>query len=258
MEAKPELLEVLLVCASMLLFAALPALATSPVASWSAVGLTGGALVASVVARRPAARCVSTLAFLTALAWPFERSLLPWPITFALPLAVFAALALRNPAIRTGCPPLRRGSFGPSLVVRVFAIVAASSTALVLWVVLLRPDLSDLRGMLPSHPLPVLLLGGLGFALMNSVLEESAYRWVFQGALETTRLPPTAVIFLQGLAFGFMHIGGFPRGTVGVVLATIYGWMLGELRYRARGMVAPFIAHVFADLTIFAILLTMV
>jgi hypothetical protein len=38
-----------------------------------------------------------------------------------------------------------------------------------------------------------------------------------------------------------------------VVLASIYGLMLGMLRTWAGGLAAPVIAHIFADATIFAI-----
>ena len=41
-------------------------------------------------------------------------------------------------------------------------------------------------------------------------------------------------------------------------LATIFALMMGELRARSRGMLAPFVAHVFADVTIFLLVAAMV
>ncbi len=50
-----------------------------------------------------------------------------------------------------------------------------------------------------------------------------------------------------------MHLHGFPRGWSGVVLASIYGVMMGALCRRARGLLAPWAAHLFADLAIVAV-----
>ncbi|MCP5113866.1 MAG: CPBP family intramembrane metalloprotease, partial [bacterium] len=48
---------------------------------------------------------------------------------------------------------------------------------------------------------------------------------------------------------------GFPRGGIGVGLATVYGLILGLVWNRSRGMLAPWVAHVLADSTIVGILL---
>jgi hypothetical protein len=50
-----------------------------------------------------------------------------------------------------------------------------------------------------------------------------------------------------------MHLHGFPRGWSGVALASVYGLMMGALRQRARGLLAPWVAHLFADLAIVVI-----
>jgi membrane protease YdiL (CAAX protease family) len=41
-------------------------------------------------------------------------------------------------------------------------------------------------------------------------------------------------------------------------MAMIYGVMLGAIRRRSRGILAPFVTHVVADLVIFVILVLMV
>ena len=43
---------------------------------------------------------------------------------------------------------------------------------------------------------------------------------------------------------------------VGVVLASIYGLMLGMLRNWSNGLAAPVIAHICADATIFVLVLS--
>ncbi|MCC7535912.1 MAG: CPBP family intramembrane metalloprotease, partial [Deltaproteobacteria bacterium] len=43
-------------------------------------------------------------------------------------------------------------------------------------------------------------------------------------------------------------------GVLGMAMAFVYGLVLGALRVRARGMLAPFVAHVAIDLVVFALL----
>ena len=65
-------------------------------------------------------------------------------------------------------------------------------------------------------------------------------------------------LILQAVLFGIIHLHGVPGGNIGVVMASIYGLMLGSLRLVAKGMLAPFVAHVFADITIFSIVVNLV
>jgi membrane protease YdiL (CAAX protease family) len=59
---------------------------------------------------------------------------------------------------------------------------------------------------------------------------------------------------MQALAFGLLHLWGFPGGWTGVALASIYGAIMGAARFYAQGMFVPWAAHVLTDLTIFTIL----
>jgi membrane protease YdiL (CAAX protease family) len=74
-------------------------------------------------------------------------------------------------------------------------------------------------------------------------------------ALDRSLGPGFAALLLQALAFGAIHIRGFPRGWIGVGLACIYGLLMGVIRRRAGGMFAPWIAHVFTDVVIAGIVL---
>lgn len=221
------------------------------------VFLAAAAIGLAAISARFAHRAVfsaSLLTALTAVAWLVDPRFLPWPASFALPLGVYALLVWRIPSLRAAAPQVRRGEISGTILLLGFAIVATSSSALILWRWLLRPDLSDLDRMLPNQPVPLLLLGGLGFALLNAFLEEAVFRVVYLEALEAVG-PGWLAVAVQALAFGALHLHGFPRGAIGVGLATIYGLMLGALRLRARGMLAVYVAHVFADITIFTILL---
>jgi membrane protease YdiL (CAAX protease family) len=53
--------------------------------------------------------------------------------------------------------------------------------------------------------------------------------------------------------FGIGHLGGYPPGLLGALLATLYGVALGLLRHFSKGIGAAVVAHVFADATIFGI-----
>jgi hypothetical protein len=108
--------------------------------------------------------------------------------------------------------------------------------------------------MIPAGTAPWLIaLGAVGFSMCNAAVEESVWRGVLLQGLQSVG-PRGAAVILQAISFGVAHIHGFPRGAVGVVLAAVYGVMMGVIRLRSEGMLAPWIAHVFADLTIIAIL----
>jgi membrane protease YdiL (CAAX protease family) len=92
-------------------------------------------------------------------------------------------------------------------------------------------------------------------------LRASAVRGVgvVLGALDKARITPPAGLVLQAVAFAALHFrAGFPRGMVSVGLTFVYGLVLGELRRRAGGLMAPFITHVLTDLVIVAILIALV
>ena len=65
----------------------------------------------------------------------------------------------------------------------------------------------------------------------------------------------SAAVCLQAVVFGAFHYQGFPSGAVGVGLASVYGLMQGGLRVYSGGLAACWIAHTFADATIFLLLL---
>ena len=82
----------------------------------------------------------------------------------------------------------------------------------------------------------LLLLLGIGFALVNAALEESIYRGILMQALDAVFGPGVFSVVLQAIVFGLAHIQGVPDGWTGVGLATAYGAMLGLIRRRALGM----------------------
>jgi membrane protease YdiL (CAAX protease family) len=126
----------------------------------------------------------------------------------------------------------------------------------VLWQRRLQPDLTDFQQQIPSVPAWVVPLAGLVFAVVNAAMEEAAWRWILWDLLDHAIERAWIVVLLQAGSFGLFHMHGFPRGWIGVGRATVYGLFLGTIRHRAGGLGPPIVAHLFADLTILVILLS--
>ncbi|MEZ5365117.1 MAG: CPBP family intramembrane glutamic endopeptidase [Bryobacterales bacterium] len=103
-------------------------------------------------------------------------------------------------------------------------------------------------------PLWAYPLAAVVFAVGNAAIEELAFRGIVMGELDTVFGPGALPVVLQALVFGAAHfVRGFPNGWLGLAMATAYGLMLGALCRRTGGLLAPWAAHVAADLTIFAL-----
>ncbi len=225
--------------------------------AWAGVAGMGACAVIALVMRWPSAARLSIVGAACELVVYLPTNI-PWPLTFLLGLLVLPLMARGLPWLRPAFPWLRRGVIDRTTIALIAAIVLTSATALIGWFVLFHPDVSDLRRMIPSMPLWAFPFAALAFASANAVAEEAVYRGVVQEALDDAFGVSVAPLVLQAIAFGCLHLRGFPRGIVGVGLAAIYGLMLGAVRRRSHGMLAPWIAHVFADVTIFTILATQV
>ncbi|MDZ7260499.1 MAG: CPBP family intramembrane metalloprotease [candidate division KSB1 bacterium] len=133
-------------------------------------------------------------------------------------------------------------------------VIIISSLALLLWQRIFKPDLQNFLSILPHLSTGWLLLGGTGFAVLNSIVEECIFRGILWDGLEQLFSNMVTILVLQASMFGIIHYRGFPNGLVGVGLAFIYGIFLGMIRHRSRGLLAPIITHIFADATIVSIL----
>ena len=188
------------------------------------------------------------------LAAPLWRPLWGWPQQILVPLVIWAALILPVRELRRGQGWLIRGRFDKATLGWIAAVVVVSSSALLGWYYGMRPDVSDLGRMMPRWDLPYLLAAGAGFAILNAAIEEAIWRGIIMTAVADAFGSVSIALVVQLGSFGMAHLHGFPRGWLGAGMAGFYGLMLGLLRVHARGMLAPFVAHVFADLTIFGIL----
>lgn len=215
-------------------------------------GLVCGAAVAWLVAVRSAApaRAITTLAGVLLLV---VATGLLWQAAMALTLIVFLGWARASPVLRPSEGWRSRGSLpiGPTMLV-----AGVTPFALTAWLVVFDPDLSDVVATydIDRWPLPLLIAGAIVFALSNAILEELLWRGLLQDRLEPL-LGVGAAVALQGISFGLQHWHGFPRGPIGALLAGGWGVMLGVLRRRSRGLLAPVVAHVVADAVIATLLL---
>lgn len=237
------------------LFLALFALALWPTFAEGRVivGIAGTALIllaptctTATAVRAAIAVGVLSLIFSLATAW------FVWPLYLLVPCG--AALLFGRNGDKSHITLVRVGRLGLSEFGAILIIALVSAAALLAWVTFLRPDLSRFIAMLPHWPTLLLFFLGVGFSIVNAVLEELLWRGFLQSWLLSV-VSPAVAIGVQAASFGAFHFTGFPGGVTGIALATVYGLMLGGLAFRSRGLLAPCIAHVAADAVIYAIVL---
>ena len=234
------------------------------------VSVTLLCIAAPLVPPKPAIGAAMVIAVLAVLAWykrcraaaPFSTfcviclglalSGVPYfQVVLAIGLLCYAGVVRGVPWLRGTATWARWGSFDATVGSLSAAAWLLAAAALLSWYLLLHPNIADIvKAFVPALPLGLLIAGGLIFSMVNAAVEEGAYRGVMLHALDRSLGPGFAALLLQALAFGAIHIRGFPRGWVGVGLALIYGLLMGVIRRRAGGMFAPWIAHVFTDVVI--------
>lgn len=221
-----------------------------------AVAIAAGLLVlvlVSVVSRRAEVTVVSVTAAVVTW-WVLLAGVSLWPAPLVT-AAVVASLVGRRIFGASATSWLRWGHVDRVVIALSVMTVMATGAVLYGWAVWTTPDGGPYLTTLRSEPLAVALLGVLAFSLVNSACEEAVYRGVFQHAL-TVRFGVIAAIVAQAAAFGVLHSSGFPSGLGGIALAAIYGGFLGVLRHRSGGLAVPYVVHVFADIIIGLVVVT--
>ena len=231
---------------------ALTSLALLPLGQMAiAYGLVGAILVAVIGARRgrwPAVAVATMGLLLAVFALPGVPFAL-WPAVGVLWLS-----SRRWPQL---CPapgwfPPGRSSVGAWALATITVIGAAA--ALTAWL-RSEPELGAATVQLVelgrAAPSAVVVAFIVVFAVVNPLVEEVAYRNV---AYEAARAgAPAAAVVLQALAFGTLHVVGFPAGATGVGLSFLYGLMLGIIRVMTGGLRIAMIAHIATNATIAAL-----
>jgi len=183
-----------------------------------------------------------------------------WPLYKITPLAVYAGVLAMSRHLRKSVLWFRPGRLGVDIWLFLSLVVVVSSGALVVWNLICRPDLAANRTNIPAMPLWLLPLAGVSFALLNSIVEEAIFRGVMLQALDSAIGAGAISLVIQAVFFGWLHYSevGFPKGLAGVAMASVYGLVLGYLRYRSRGILAPWLAHAGTDIAVFTIVATSV
>ena len=196
--------------------------------------------------------------FVHSLFWPiFSASLLilPWPIAFIFPIVVYLPLVLLNNKYKNEIQWLKTGNIDKTTIMIMIPVIILSSTVLILWVFLCKPDLTDIMKMVPAESVIVIIIIGILFSVFNSMWEEIILKGILWNGLELFISNIIVINLFQAVLFGVMHYNGFPRGVVGAVLAGVYGLLIGFIRKYSKGLLAPIITHFFADATIFALII---
>ena len=177
-----------------------------------------------------------------------------WPWVFLVPVLFYWAWLLSFRPLRLTTTWLRVGR--PTLPVWIVSgtVAVGSAVSLLLWFKLAHPDVSRKAGLIPQWSAGKLVLLGLGFALFNAAVEEMIWRGIMFDALQRTGLRIAPVVLMQAASFGVIHLHGFPTGSLGILLASLYGTILGLLRAQTQGLLVPFVTHAVTDFSIFGIL----
>lgn len=216
-------------------------------------------LTTALSARRRSRQAFSLGLFWTLVAAAQLSGVYYQQVTFGCSIVAYGIIVWAVPSLGFTMGWARRGRLTRDVLLLMIAVVLTSSVALVCWYRLTAPDLNDLvHNFVPDLSPAVLLIGAVGFSMANALVEEVAYRGVLMHALDAAVGVSAASVVVQAIPFGMLHYGGgFPRGWVGVVLAIGYGIMMGLIRRRAQGMLAPWLAHVLTDISIAAIVLSL-
>ncbi|SDU22044.1 CPBP family intramembrane glutamic endopeptidase [Amycolatopsis keratiniphila] len=238
--------------AACLLMAA-PVLPGTP---WFSLVVAAGLVVSLVAAVRsrsaPGVRAVAVAAAVSAV---FHLTiLLDWPPAVRIVLALVVVFGLpaglgRLPSIGTASGRVEPGRLTWPLAAAVVVLIVGTTTALVSWARFTDPVLPGYIVAAKDSPLWQVALAVIAFSLFNAALEEGLFRGVLLDEMATIWSVRAALI-VQGVAFGLFHFNGFPSGWTGMVMAGVWGYLLGVLRVRSGGLLLPYIAHIGADATI--------
>lgn len=224
------------------------------VAVWI-VWVTAFLAVLAIVTRSVQAIHISLFSLLW-IGLPFVFSVLHfYPLTLLVPLVVYGITTAAFPSLRHSMRWLRAGKLNSDALVLVLATAVVSGLGLVGWYLLLKPDISPHLAQMPKLSVWALPFVAVGFALLNAAMEEFVFRGIVMQSLDSAVGVGYASITIQAILFGLFHyVAGFPNGGSGLVMACVFGFMLGVLRRRSEGLLAAWMAHVLADIVIFAIL----
>lgn len=102
---------------------------------------------------------ITLLALIWVLLVGFVPSLKFWPLSILVPLFVYSLIVILTPPLRNSFGWLRKGRFGKDVFLLVITTIVVSGVALVVWVVVEKPDLNRYLALIPKMPFWVYPLG---------------------------------------------------------------------------------------------------
>lgn len=184
--------------------------------------------------------------------WPLVRGV--WLPNLVISISVYLFILRFLNLLKQETSWLKSGKIRKKIVLGIALTILVSSVSLVLWLKIFKPDLGIFLKVIPDVHVILLLLGTVAFSVLNAFAEEFVFRGLFWNGLERVLNSVVLILLIQAFFFGISHYNGFPNGIAGIGLAFIYGIFLGVLKQRSNGLLAPIIAHIFADITITLIL----
>lgn len=167
-----------------------------------------------------------------------------WPLPAAVAVVGAWLLARRSARAELWRSWLRRGRITPEVPVLLLGTVMVTAVALVAWQQVFGGRLPEgYRDVAQGRPVWLILSAGAAFTLVNAAVEEAIFRGVLQTSLHHV-IGPAGAVLVQAVAFGLLHVLGIPTGLIGAVMAGSWGVLLGILRLRTQGVLAPYVAHV--------------
>ncbi|MCK4906498.1 MAG: CPBP family intramembrane metalloprotease [Spirochaetes bacterium] len=176
-------------------------------------------------------------------------------VDYLIPCLAYVVMVLSIRSMRSSLGWLRWGKVKRIDWWFIAVSVVISSAALFLWAIYIKKDLSVFHDKLPSMPIVLLCLGGVVFAVLNTLVEELFTRLVMWDGLSAVFSNIAVIVIIQALFFSLWHVQGFPRGLIGIGMAFVWAVFLGIIRYRTKGVLAPLITHFLADAVIFIIII---
>jgi membrane protease YdiL (CAAX protease family) len=193
------------------------------------------------------------------LLYPFldqlsERVGLNFPGFFYLSsMVLYLIIVVAIPTLKREVTWLRLGTIDRKVGGIIGITAVGSALLLLLWSFGLNQDLSGYIEDLPDLSPLILILGGLLFSAFNAVVEEFLARGILWDGFRAIYSHFWFINIMQALIFSIWHYYGFPGGLIGSLMVFFWSLLLGWMKQRSRGMLAPVMAHFAADFTIFLI-----
>ena len=186
----------------------------------------------------------------------FEALNINFPALFhLLPIIFYILLIVLSKKVRDNITWLKKDNIDKRTIYLIITTIILSCIGLVIWAVFIQKDLGQYSEFFPDHPIYLLIFEGIAFALINSVIEEMVARGILWDGFDKLFSNKYLVILFQALVFGIWHQHGFPGGISGIIMVFIWSILLGLIRLRSGGILAPIVAHFFADFAILMITL---